>query len=244
MDDRTLWVADEFSTLGSTHLTTLGVFIGGAIVVVMIGRAQRGSPESSTFRKVFAVIIPAVTVPLQIVQLLPSEWNFDTSLPLQLCDFAWIVVAIALWTLRPWAIALAYFWGLTLTTQGLLTPDLGSDFPEPRFLMYWAMHMLIVWAALYLTVGLGRGPTWREYRISVLVTFIWAVTMFVFNILTAANYGFLNRKPDDPSILHLFGPWPLYVLIEIAIILSSWALLTWPWVARARRREVVGPAET
>lgn len=238
MDGRTVLVADEFVTFGNVHMATLGLFAVGAVVVVAIGRSDRRASDVPLFCKVFAVLIPVVTIPLQVAQLLPSEWNFDTSLPLQLCDFAWIVATIALWTGRRWAAALTYFWGLTLTTQGLVTPDLGSDFPEPRFLMYWAMHLLIVWAALYLTFGLGLGPRWRDYRTSVLVTFVWAVTMFTFNVVTGANYGFLNRKPNDPSVLDLLGPWPWYVLVEVALLLSGWALLTWPWVLRGRRSEV------
>ena len=240
MDGRTVVAADEFITFGSAHLATLGLFAVGAVAVVVIGRSDRRASNAPRFCKAFAVLIPVVTVPLQIAQLLPSEWNFDTSLPLQLCDFAWVVATIALWTRRRSAIALTYFWGLTLTTQGLATPDLGSGFPEPRFLMYWAMHLLIVWAALYLTFGLGLGPTWRDYRTSVLVTFVWAVSMFTFNVVTGANYGFLNRKPNDPSVLDLLGPWPWYVFVEIALLLSGWALMTWPWVAWRRRLRTLG----
>ncbi|MGH3358328.1 MAG: TIGR02206 family membrane protein, partial [Nocardioidaceae bacterium] len=127
------------------------------------------------------------------------------------------------------------YWGITLTTQGMITPDLASTFPEPGYLMFWAMHMLIVWSALYLTFGCGIALSWREYRITVLVTFVWAVAVFGFNVATGANYGYLNRKPERASALDLLGPWPGYVVLEILIILAVWALMTWPWVVRTRR---------
>lgn len=243
MDDRTMLVAEEFVTFGSTHVATLGVFAAGAVIVITIGRTSRDQSGVPRFSKVLAVLVPAVTIPMQIYQLLPGQWDFDASLPLQLCDFAWIAAAIALWTFRPWAVGLTYYWGLTLTTQGLATPDLGSTFPEPGFLTYWAMHMLTVWSALYLTFGLGLGPTWREYRRSVLTTLVWAVAMFAFNVATGANYGFLNRKPNDPSILDLLGPWPVYVFIEVGLVLSVWALMTWPWVAHTRTLARTRPEE-
>ncbi|UYM06449.1 YwaF family protein [Solicola gregarius] len=233
-----VWAAEDFATFGGAHLAVLGVFVVGAFVLVAVGRAQRGTSEVPPFSKVLAVLVPAVTVPLQVYQQLPGQWNLEKSLPLQLCDLAWISAAIALWTLRPWAIGLTYFWGLTLTTQAVATPDLGSTFPEPSFLMYWAMHLLIVWSAMYLTFGLGLGPTWRDYRICVLVTLAWAVAMLAFNALVGSNYGFLNGKPDDPSLLDLLGPWPVYLGFEIAIILGVWALMTWPWVVRQRGSEV------
>ena len=47
--------------------------------------------------------------------------------------------------------------------------------------------------------------------------------------------GFLNEKPAVHSILDVLGPWPWYLFPEIALVLSVWALMTWPWVLRARR---------
>ncbi|MGI5994057.1 MAG: TIGR02206 family membrane protein, partial [Saccharomonospora viridis] len=36
------------------------------------------------------------------------------------------------------------------------------------------------------------------------------------------------------SILDPLGPWPWYLLLEAALILTAWALLTWPWTRRSR----------
>lgn len=244
MDERVLLAADEFTTFGSTHLAMLAVFVVVAGVLIAVSRARRDEPGVPAFSRAFAVVVPLVTVPLQILEFLPAEWDFDTSLPLQLCDLAWVAATIALWTHRPWATALTYYWGITLTTQGMITPDLASTFPEPRFLMFWVMHMLIVWAALYLTFGRGIGPRWRDYRISCLVTLVWAVGVFAFNVLTGANYGYLNRKPERASALDLLGPWPVYVVFEVLIILAAWALMTWPWVVRARRAAIASSSAT
>jgi hypothetical integral membrane protein (TIGR02206 family) len=61
------------------------------------------------------------------------------------------------------------------------------------------------------------------------------------NWLTGANYGFLNRKPEINSVLDVLGPWPWYLLPEIALILGVWALMTWPWVRLdATRRQSTG----
>ena len=91
---------------------------------------------------------------MQVLQLVPSDFDFNTSLPLQLCDFAWVAAVVALWT-RHWsATALVYFWGLTLTVQGIVTPSLTDLFPDPRYFMFWGMHFATVWAAVYLTFGL------------------------------------------------------------------------------------------
>jgi hypothetical integral membrane protein (TIGR02206 family) len=156
-----------------------------------------------------------------------------TSLPIQICDLSWMVAVWALWTLDHRAIALLYFWGLTLTTQAILTPSLGQQFPDPRYFMFWGMHFLTVWAAVYL-VCLAGGPGWRGYRLALVVTALWAVCVLAFNALTGTNYGYLSRKPETASLLDALGPWPAYLASEAVVLVVGWALMTWPWVATGR----------
>jgi hypothetical integral membrane protein (TIGR02206 family) len=125
----------------------------------------------------------------------------------------------------------------------LVTPALVEGFPSPKFIAFWGMHLLIVWAAIYLTWGLGIRPTWRGYRTTVLTTLVWAVSVFTFNAFTGTNYGFLNRKPSTASALDLLGPWPWYVVLEIAIVLAVWAAITWPWTRAEAHRQGPGDAQ-
>ena len=231
-----LRAADRFATFGGEHLLLVGLFLVGAVAVVLVGCRQRGTPAARRFSRVYAVAIPCVTVPSQAFQLTPGDFDLATSLPLQLCDLAWVAAAWALWTHDRVPVALTYFWGLTLTVQGIITPSLGQAFPHPRYLAFWAMHFLVVWAALYLTLGLGLGPRWREYRVTVAVTLAWAVLVFAVDTVLGVNYGYLVAKPASASLLDLLGPWPVYVLASLAVLLAGWALLTWPWVIVAGRR--------
>ena len=102
------------------------------------------------------------------------------------------------------------------------------------FLLYWGMHLIIVWAAVYLVWGRGVTPIWHTYRVAVAATATWAVTIYAFNVVVGTNYGYLSAKPNAASILDVLGPWPGYVLAEIAIIIAVWALATWPWTVRRR----------
>jgi len=224
-------LAARFETFGGQHLALLGLFVVGAVAVVMLGRSQRGS-DPTTFRRGFAVAVACVAVPSQAFQLTPGDFDLGSSLPLQLCDFAWLTATWALWTRAPVPTALTYYWGLTLTVQGIVTPSLAQQFPHPRFLAFWAMHLLVVWAALYLTLGLGQGPRWREYRVAVLVTLVWAVVAYGFDVALDVNYGYLVRKPASASLFDPLGPWPVYLLVATGLLLAGWALLTWPWTRR------------
>ena len=88
------------------------------------------------------------------------------------------------------------------------------DFPHYQFLGFWAIHLLVVWAAVYLTWGRRMRPQWRSYRIAILVTLMWAAFTFTFNSIAGTDYGFLNEKPATASLLDLLGPWPVYIYIH------------------------------
>ena len=158
--------ADGSRRTGPSHLVALAICAVGVVAIVLLGRRAQGPGVN----RAFAVAILLVTIPLQVLQLLPDEWNPRTSLPFQLCDLAWMFAVHALWTRSRLSATVTYLWGITLTTQAMLTPDLASDFPEPRYLMFWAMHVLIVWAAFHLVFGLRLLPTWATYWRTVGIT--------------------------------------------------------------------------
>lgn len=216
----------RFESFSAEHFGLIALCLAVFVVLVVLGRRQG---DNLRFRRAFAIAIPCFTVPMQVLQLLPSDFGLGTSLPLQYCDLAWGTAVYALWTRSPWAFALTYFWGLTLTTQAILTPSLGERFPDPRYFMFWGMHFLTVWAAGYLLAS-GSRPTWPLYRMTVAVTAAWAALVMGFNGVTGTNYGYFNRKPQSASALDLLPGWPTYVVIEVAIVAAVWALMTWPFV--------------
>lgn len=229
----------RFDAFSPEHGLLVGLFLLGVVVFAFLGRRLRSTDRGIAFARGYAVVIPLVTVPMQTVQLLPNDFDLGTSLPLQVCDLSWMVAVYALWTRSPRATALLYFWGLTLTIQGILTPSLEQTFPDPRYFMFWAMHLLTVWAAVYLVCAVG-GPSWAGYRFTLVCTGIWAATVMVFNAVTDTNYGYLNEKPSVSSLLDVLGPWPLYVVLEIGIIAALWALMTWPWTRSAAPKSTPG----
>jgi len=219
-----------FVPYGLSHGVVVVVFAVVAAALVVIGRRQRGTAAQRRTSRVFAVIFALFMVPLQLFYLSPEQWGIGHSLPLQLCDLAAFAAIWALWSHSATAFVLAYFWGLTLTAQGFVSPELnGPDFPAVEFIMFFGLHCLVVWAAIYLTWGVGLRPDWRGYRVAVLATITWGVVMFAFNSAVGTNYGFLNAKPQAASLLDALGPWPWYLLSELLLGALIWALITLPW---------------
>lgn len=224
---------EVFVPYGPTHWAALGVCVLGAVVVVMLGRRLRDSPAEVVFSRAFAAVLTTYTVTMLVYRSVPDNFDVHISLPVHLSDLAWMVAVIALWTRARWATALTYYWGLTLNPQAILTPALDSpDFPHIDFIDLWVQHILVLWATLYLIWGRVGRVDWGSYRLAMVVTVMWAMAAFALNSWLGTNYGFLNGKPDNPSILDLFGPWPWYLLVEFLIIAVAWALITWPWTSR------------
>ncbi|WP_141013237.1 YwaF family protein [Nocardioides sambongensis] len=210
---------------GVSHLVPLAVFAVGLLVVVLLGRRPRRSRRLRVVERCWAVAIVACTVPFQLYDA-ATDFELGVSLPLHLCDLAWVAAAVALWTHHRIAVALTFYWGLVLTVQGLVTPSLGEDFPEGRYFAFWALHILIVWAAVHLVMDPSLRPGWPEYRATLAITLTWAGAVYVFNVVADTNYGYLRAKPSSGSLLDLLGPWPLYVALEIAIVAAVWAAMT------------------
>ncbi|WP_183095209.1 YwaF family protein [Nocardioides stalactiti] len=213
------------SSYGLTHLVPLVIFVLGLPAAVWLGRRHRGTDGPTRFSRGAAIVLPVVTVPFQLVDL-AFNFDVDVTLPLHLCDLAWIAATWALWSHKPFPVALTFFWGLTLTIQGVVTPALNEDLPHPRYFAFWALHLLIVWAAVYLVIGLGKVPRWRDLGTTVITTLVWAVATYVFNVVADTNYGYLLRKPRS-SILDYFGDWPWYVVQEIGVVVAVWTVMTW-----------------
>ncbi|GAA2345272.1 TIGR02206 family membrane protein [Saccharopolyspora halophila] len=221
---------ERFVPYGTSHWALMALIVVGSVGLVVLGRRiERTGP----WCRAFALLVLGFNVPLLVYRLTPGQWDVRNSLPLHLCDLAWMVAAWALWTRRVRPHALLYFWGLTLTPQAMLTPALNSpDFPHLDFVEFWGQHLLVIWAAAFLTWGTGMRPDWRGYRLSVVVTVAWALAMLAFNARFGSNYGFVSSKPDNPSILDLMGGWPWYLAVELVVGMAAWALLTWPWTRR------------
>lgn len=230
----TVTAARQFEAYGPSYWGAIAVFVVGAVVLVWVGRRQT-EEQSRRFGRIVGGLTAVIYVAVLVYSLFPPM--IGRSVPLRLTDLATVAAACALWSQRHWAFALTYYWGLVLSAQALISPVLvGPDFPHYTFLAFWAIHLLVVWAAIYLTWGRGMRPSWRSLRLVLLVTAAWAVITFAFNRIAGTNYGFLNGKPVTASLLDVLGPWPVYIVSATVLIVIVWVAMTLPWV-RARESQ-------
>ena len=154
-----------------------------------------------------------------------------SALPLQLCDAAILISAIALFLRRHLLVEVTYFWGLAGTIQAVITPDLSQHFPSFPFFQYYVAHGGIVAAALFLVVGLGQWPRRGAALRVALITILYTLLVGSIDAATGANYMYLRSKPATASLLDLLGPWPFYIgwasLVAAALLLILDAPFRW-----------------
>jgi hypothetical integral membrane protein (TIGR02206 family) len=169
--------------------------------------------------------------------------SWEQLLPLQLCDWAMIVIIIAMWTRRPRWFEVAYFWGIGGTVQAVLTPNLAFGFPDFRFFSFFVSHCGIIIGIIFLMLVHHLRP--RAF--SIVRVFAWTEFYFIITLaadkFTGFNYGFLLHKPEAKTLLNILSDYrPLYLFQMHLLALAFFVVLYLPFaVADFARRKIKHP---
>lgn len=220
----------HFQRWGEPHLAalaSLGLFT--AAVCALGRRSERIRQNVTTALTVWMVLL-AVSI---YAEAFRSGMGLGEALPMHLCDWAMIVVILALITRRQLFYELAYFWGLGGSSQALLTPDLPPEIPFIEYLYFFATHGGVITAAFFLTVAWRLRPQRGAVGRAFAATNVYVAAAALLNMLTGANFGYLCEKPLSPSLLDYLGPWPWYIVSLEVVALTLFALLDIPfWLSR------------
>jgi hypothetical integral membrane protein (TIGR02206 family) len=207
-----------FHAFGLSHWTVIGLTIVLPLVLVaLVHRTKSRRLERSICFAISALLaINYVAYLIVARQFGITEWY--KALPLQLCDWAMVVIIVALWTgSRRW-LEIAYFWGIGGTLQAILTPNLAFGFPDLRFISFFVAHSGIIIGIIFLMLIYGFRPTGA----GILRTFAWTevyfVVAFTINWFTGENYGFLLHKPEAFSLLRYLSDSRVLYLVQFHLL--------------------------
>jgi hypothetical integral membrane protein (TIGR02206 family) len=211
--------------LADEHVGAVAVIAAVAAALVAAARLRPGSWTKIAARALAAILVAAeVGWWIYLAVTGATDAELATALPLQLCDAAIFVTALALLLRAQLLVEVTYFWGLAGTIQALITPDLPQHFPSFPFFQYYVAHGGIVTAALFLVVGLHQWPR-RDAVVRVLaITIAYVLVVGAIDATTGANYLYLRSKPASGSLLDLLGPWPWYIAWA-ALIGMAWLVI-------------------
>jgi hypothetical integral membrane protein (TIGR02206 family) len=228
--------------LSAEHLITVGVIAVVVTALVLAARTRPG-PWTVPAARALAIIIVVNETSWFVWQAAHHVFTIQNDLPLHLCDVAAYISAIALWTRKPLLVELTYFWGIAGTANGVITPDIGNQFPSYLFFQYFIQHAAIPAAGLFLVVGLRIYP--RPWAVPRVIGFSLALLVFdaFANLVTGGNYLFLRAVPPGSNLLSVLGPWPWYIFWGAIVAVVIFVVLDAPFRigALARGRSKISP---
>ncbi len=224
-----------FTPFGRPHLTAIMLALTLPLGLALLARHEHlGRHADRLARMGLAGFLVLGWICWYGLALWRHELGPDNGLPLNLCDWAEMALIVALLTRAQFAYELGYFWGLGGTLQGLLTPTLYYDFPDPQFIFFFIQHGGVVTALLYLTLGARLRPTWHSLPRVIGASFLYLATAALVDWALGVNYGFLRAKPLGQNLITLMSPWPWYIpeLVATGVCLLllyylPFALLDW-----------------
>ena len=229
-----------FQPFSALHAGVLLLFAVATALLIRIGRhsdvARRARIEHALGWAMLGVWVVS-----NVWWVWPSRFDPATSLPLQVCDITSLLAALVLLAPRSWAIVLLYFWGIGMSLQALITPDMDRGPGDVWFWVFWIAHAGTVGIALYVVAVRGYRPSWRDYRFAVAAGLVYLAAVFTVDVLFDFNYGYVgDAQPGQPSVLDFLGPWPGRVGLVAILVTIAMAILMLPWhfwgSSRAGRR--------
>ena len=217
-----------FHPYGPSHKAVFVITLVLFVVMLLLSRTRWAELSQRVLGGVLLAMYPVGLV----VHALYGSLSVLTALPLQYCDIATLAGGIALWTRRPFFCEVVYFFGIAGTLQGLLTPALIYEFPDPRFFLFFIMHGGVPITAIYVVTAMGVRP--RPGAVLRIMTFsvAWYAVIALVNYTLGANYAFQCTKPVQASLFDQLGPWPWYNLSTIGLGLVFYSLLYLPFAFR------------
>ncbi|MGH6871358.1 MAG: TIGR02206 family membrane protein [Rhizomicrobium sp.] len=226
----------HFHAFGASHWWALAAIAVGSALPVIACRLLRNDAFDAALRWILAALLLVDWIAYLAMFYLHGWLALGNVLPLNLCDWATIALAVALIRPNQMAYDLAYFWALSGTLLTSLTPDLEFDFPDPRFIFFFLYHAIIITGVLTLTVGLGMRPVAGSMRRVILWSLFYVAVAGTADALLGTNYGFLRAKPAAATLFDALAPWPWYIGECFAIGVAAMLILYAPFFVAGRMR--------
>jgi hypothetical integral membrane protein (TIGR02206 family) len=225
----------DFHPFSLVHAAVVLLFAAVIAAIVAGGARAVDVARRERIERAVGVVLLAAWIGLEGWWMWPTRFDVAYTLPIQVCDLLALALPFVFLSRRRFAKAIVYFWGLTLTLQGIVTPDLVAGPATLQFWLFWLMHMGIVGVAAYTIVVHRFRPTWRDWRTAVVAGLVYLAIILPVDLHFHWNYAFVNdTRPSQPSLIDLLGPWPERVFAMVALAAAAMAVLELPALAARR----------
>lgn len=232
----------EFTNFSFAHFAPILVAVGIIWLIHRFRARIRTCKIEYAFRYVlaFTLIVAEMSYFWRLVGVPALNPNPVDHLPITVCGWAVIFASYMLVGKSQSLFDYSYFWLFSGTVFALITPTVITYTGPTRFRYYqfWAEHTLGYVAIFYMIFVHGMRPTFRSAVKSYVLLFVLALVAFFANriIGPGANYLFMARPEDTPSILDILPPnFVLRVAVMAAVVTLMFALSYLPWYLKDRK---------
>jgi hypothetical integral membrane protein (TIGR02206 family) len=232
----------EFTNFTLAHFLPILLAVAVIFAIRHFRERIRSCPKEANFRYVlaFMLIIAEMSYFWRLVGVPSLEPNPVDHLPITVCGWAVIFCSYMLVGKCQSLFDISYFWLFSGTIFALITPTV-ITYTGPtryRYYQFWAEHTLGYVAVFYMIFVHGMRPTWKSMAKSYVALAALGVIAFAANrmIGPGANYLFLAKPEDTPSILDILPPnFLLRLVVMVAAVSLMFFLSYLPWWLKDRK---------
>lgn len=227
---------EEFRNFTFAHFAPILIMIGLILLMWKLQDQIRGFKNEKRLRYVlaFMLIISEMSYYWRLIAVPSLGPNPVDHLPITVCG--WVVVFSSYMVIgkSQTLFDLCYFWLFSGSIFALITPTVITYTGPTRFRYYqfWAEHTLGYIAVFYMIFIHKMRPTWRSAIKAYVALWALAAVAYCANRLIGpgANYLFMARPEDTPSILDILPPnFALRLVIMGAAVSALFVISYLPW---------------
>ena len=232
----------EFREFSLAHLIPILLMIAVILLIWRYSDRLRAckNEKAIRFALAFAMIISEMSYFWRLVGVPDLDPNPVDHLPITVCGWAIVFGSYMIVTQSQTLFDIVYFWLFSGTVFALITPTVITYTGPTRFRYYqfWLEHTLGYVALFYMIFVHKMRPTFRSMLKSYIALAVLGVIAFSANriIGPGANYLFLAKPEDTPSILDILPPNFTLRLVVMATVVSAMFFVAYlPWYLKDRK---------
>ena len=226
----------EFTNFTVAHFMPIIIVVGIIFLIYRFRKNIRDMKNEKTFRYIiaFTLIISEMSYYWRLIAMPSLGPNPVDHLPISVCGWVAIFASYMVIGKSQTLFDISYFWALTGSIFALITPTVISFTGPTRFRYYqfWTEHLVIFIAIFYMIFVHKMRPNKKSFLKAYIGIVLLAIIAYFANRLIGpgANYLFMARPEDTPSILDILPPnFVLRLVVMASAITLLFVLVYLPW---------------
>lgn len=232
----------EFANFTIAHFAPILVAIALIGLIYRFRTNIREMKNEKAFRYViaFVAIISEMSYYWRLIAMPSLGPNIADNLPISVCGWVAIFCSYMVIGKSQTLFDISYFWALSGSIFAIATPTVISMTGPTRFRYYqfWTEHLIIYVAIFYMIFVHQMRPNKKSLLKAYVGLVVLAVIAYFANrmIGPGANYLFMARPEDTPSILDILPPnFVLRLLVMTSAITALFVLVYLPWYIKDKK---------